>query len=356
MINYQKWPNNTQAFQLEAALAESLLDACKLSPVAREKHYEQLFQQFRDAIGDQQNNDTPVVLTNINPYRVLFEQGEFKALLKLQKDSLPLSGDGYVQTGPIKRPKGKQYYLRDYYLPTVAHSVCHHGHASLLLNIKQIRELETYLKCYCSSAYNSAHAKDSDFLSDQLNKLIRDPEFSFKNLESWINRVINIDDVITVLMEKVGIKTNLEPWSISDPDAAKEHVEHILTMLSLNTCKHTAFYQLMRVDGDITQGDIFFPRLAKSVKYQCEQLHNYYPELTKHLLGNAVVLASECNFFDGNFAFREELRSVFKDVDFRDHTHHSKAKTLMHYLDKPELIMAMSKKGKREQLVSDFEL
>lgn len=354
---YQKWHNDTEAKALEDSLVEALMAGLKLTPVVREKHYESVFEQLRGVIGDKQQGDEVIIHTNINPYRALFQQGEFKALLRLQKDSLPLSGDGYVQTGAMKRPKNQKYYLNNRHLPTLAHSICHFKHDNLMLKIPAIRELDTFSKCYNDSFYSSSYAKEADFLTESVKSILRDPLFPLNNLPTWIGRVINEDDVMDMLMDKAGIKTNLETWGINDIEQSRPYVELIIKMLSLSNCQHAAFYKLMKIEGDMTETQAYFPRLANAIKYQWERINEYYPDLSKNLLGNILSLASQCNFFwEGNAALQEALSKTFMDIDVAAHTHHSKAEKLMDYLDKPELVAAMNKKSKREKLQNDLGL
>ncbi len=354
---YTQWHNQDEAKALEASLVEGLIEALSLPPMAREKHYEALFKSFRDVVDDQQDSTEPTIITNINPYRFLFENNHLKELLKLQKDCLPLSGDGYLKVTPAQRSTKTKYFLHNRHLPTLMHSLGHFGIHSLLLNIPTIRALETFAKCYSESLYASSYIKEGPQLSDQVNRLIRQTDFPLDNLTIWVERVINAEDVMNMLMEKAGINNNLQDWQIPDKEEGLRFAEQIVKMLSLYNSQYLAFYALVKVEGDITDTETYFPKLVQSIVKQSDSMNTYYPEVAKHLLGNLIALTMECNFhWEGNAALRKNMVNAFKDKDIAEQIHHSKAKKIMEYLDKPDLVSALSKRGKRDKLQDDLDL
>ncbi len=353
---YKQWHNAEEARQIEQFLLDGLTSSLNLKPKARCQHYENLFNSCRVMLNIEASENDAVVYTNINPYRILFENDQSDILLKLQKEKLPLSGDGYVFLHYEQKPKHFNYYTHNAKLPTTEHSLAHLGKDSALLNISELRKLTNYAKCYGEKLNYSDYRGETDYLSDKVEALLAGDDFDFKNMLIWGDSVVNIQELVDLLFEKSNIEQAFNARELGDVKCSYKYLDLLLTVLSSERLGYAAYFKMFQVSGSMEE-EIFYKDLSEKIRDLSLFISDHFPEKAKFLLGDVIAHSTEKNyFFDGNAWLRDHLKTSLTDIDLDPHVRSTKAKKVMEYLDRRELMNKVSNTVKRKLLSDEFGL
>jgi hypothetical protein len=353
---YKQWPSTVEAKQIEQFLLEGLTFSLTLKPKARCEHYENLFNTCRDMLNIEASENHGVVYTNINPYKILFENDQSDILLKLQKENIPISGDGYVFLRHENKAKKLNYYTSNAKLPTAVHSLAHCGQESALLNIPELRKLSNYAKGYGEKLYYSTYKAETPYLTEKVRALLGADGFDFKNMLIWAESVVDINELVDLLFEKSNIGNAYNSRASCEIQCSEKYAELLLNLLGNDRLGYAVYFKMFKVAGSMEE-EVFYKDLSEKIRDLSLWMTERFPEKAKFLLGDVVAHSTEKNYFhDGNTWLRENLVKALADVDLAPHVRNTKAKKVMAYLDRRELMSKVNNKDKRKLLSDEFGL
>lgn len=349
---YKKFEDEALATTIENELVEIIISGLDMTPSKREAYFEIKFKEIKEALKIPAIGEEDVVYTNINPYKRLFIERNRDVLLKAQKESLPICGDGYFALLTRHPRKLKTYAINNSYLPTTEQSIINLGCESFIFQIDTPAKSELYRKCY-GEGFN--YEKDH---VEALINVFMDPKFDFTNIKSWIERAVATERVADASLRIINYnKESTERISLKNDDPFSNlHGKLLLALLCDQKVKYSVFRTM--IDLPITQTtEDRLSNLALKVRAGCESLIEAFPEHSKYLRGDFLSMSLDMNFgFEGNDIFRDKLSKLYTPDELVGCIRKSQVLRISKSLDMPELLKEASKNQKREHILNHLNI
>lgn len=353
---YKKYPYCDLARKVEVQVADFMAEAVNLSPKKRGLFYEGVFEQVRSMLGIPDSHDELTVYTNINPIKILHNQGMGTIISKISKDPIPLSGDGFC-AHDISRYSGSKVGYSEYWMPrnirpTRSHSIFNLGAKSHLLGIDKKRDLGHYLNSYCesSSFMASRVGGPSSFeLNEAVLGFLRSDDISFLNVMVWADSVINLRDISQALIDRSGL---MGAYNKNSPIRSPDAIKSLGVLINIMNDKNIGYSpksilfrgQQFRGDDGSIKEEMFSNLRDLSIWF-----NKHAGSKAKYLLGDMIEDISTDYILHQNTHtdIRAEMKASLIDTDISELIRPSKLRLIMEYLDLPELISKLNPKEKR---------
>lgn len=361
-MKYIIWPDDTKAKIIEDRLVEELPDIMEYTEKVRMGHFNDLFQSVKDKLGLEDNRDEIIVLSNINPFIRFFEEGRHDVLLKLTKERLPLSGDGYVFDSKIYVPRFP-YILPNRILPDKGMSISLLGNESPLLRESKISSYNLLAKCYNEQSIHN--------INDALQSRLSMPDFNFSNMFVWMDRGIGSDLVANSISYQCGLgsliqlvdfieERNIEEiLGLIKEDPHKMNrlalLDEILTNKETKTqCFISLFYR------DVTQQNIdaqHFDRVLRKLEISSKVISELLGKEILDVKMRWIEIAQGINIVHEHYLSLGQMsKKLMTPEEIKTKLKPSNAVKMARFLDMPELLDKAPSKVKSKMLVDKLGL